>query len=216
MRACAEYVEATYGPWRNASIMTFKKDAEAGIEATCTVNTKGMIMCMQVPSADVAERSIAAVAAKVGDLQPGSLRVVNVMGVCHLGHEADLDYLSLPSTLGGTYEPEIMPYWGGDVDGSTLRVWALGTVRVMSSKTAEMASAACEKLRARAKREVAPAAAAPAAATPAAAAPAAAAPAAAAPVASAADCDPDLLEDWRLASGFAEVEGSLESNNVSI
>ena len=152
----------------------------------------------------------------MGDLQPGSLRVVNVMGVCHLGHEADLDYLSLPSTLGGTYEPEIMPYWGGDVDGSTLRVWALGTVRVMSSKTAEMASAACEKLRARAKREVAPAAAAPAAATPAAAAPAAAAPAAAAPVASAANCDPDLLEDWRLASGFAEVEGSLESNNVSI
>jgi TATA-box binding protein (TBP) (component of TFIID and TFIIIB) len=110
-------------------------------------------MCMQVPSVDVAERSIAAVAAKVGDLQPDSLRVVNVMGVCHLGHEADLDYLSLPSTLGGTYEPEIMPYWGGDVDGSTLRVWALGTVRVMSSKTAEMASAACEKLRARARRE---------------------------------------------------------------
>lgn len=76
MRACAEYVNATYGPWRNALIMTFKKDTEAGLEATCTVNTKGLILCMQVPSVDVAHRSIAAVAAKVGDLQPDSLRVV--------------------------------------------------------------------------------------------------------------------------------------------
>ena len=36
------HVNATYGPWRNASIMTFEKDAEVGIEATCTVNTKGI------------------------------------------------------------------------------------------------------------------------------------------------------------------------------
>jgi len=96
-----------------------------------------------------------------------------VMGVCHLGHKADLDYLSMPRIFGGMYEPELMPYWSGDIgddddgdndddgarlgdgeiDGTKLRVWAMGTVRVMSSKTAEMASAACEKLRARARRE---------------------------------------------------------------
>jgi hypothetical protein len=48
-------------------------EKQRDIEATCTVNTKGLVLCMQVPSVDVAERSIAAVAARVGDLQPGSL-----------------------------------------------------------------------------------------------------------------------------------------------
>jgi hypothetical protein len=52
-------------------------EKQRDIEATCTVNTKGLVLCMQVPSVDVAERSIAAVAARVGDLQPGSLHSQN-------------------------------------------------------------------------------------------------------------------------------------------
>ena len=41
----------------------------------------------------------------------------------------------------------------GDIDGATVHVWWAGAVRVVKCKTAEMASAACEKLRARARRE---------------------------------------------------------------
>ena len=71
MRACAEATGGRYTPEKNAAIIVYEKDGDE-IEATVTLNTSGLAVCMAAPNLEAARSSIDAVLARIGPQQEGS------------------------------------------------------------------------------------------------------------------------------------------------
>ena len=146
MPDCAKSIKAEYTPQRNASQMTVRKSDD--IPATCTVNTSGLILCMSAATEQLARQAIGAVARRIGDLEPDSVRVAAVGGGAHLGIEVPMGTLdSMVQNFGGLYDGELNPYWRGKLDGAAIHVFASGSVRVPSAPSREAAVAAYEQVR---------------------------------------------------------------------
>ena len=103
---------------------------------------------MSAATEQLARQAIEAVAQRIGDLEPDSVRVAAVGGGAHLGIKVPMGTLdSMVQNFGGLYDGELNPYWRGKLDGAAIHVFASGSVRVPSAPSREAAVAAYEQVR---------------------------------------------------------------------
>lgn len=144
MRSCAEATGGRYTPEKNAAIIVYEKDGDK-IEATVTVNTGGLAVCMAAPTPEAAQGSIDAVLARIGPKQEGSFRVTMLAGGACLGITVDLEGLAI--VLYVNYEGEIdVGLHYKPTETTAVHVFGNGKVRV-SAPTFPGAKAAYEEVR---------------------------------------------------------------------